>query len=133
MINLCKKLLSGKKISIVVLTFLFTTVSFSQIPMNGLQLWLKSDAGVIFDDDKVSCWQDQSGNGYNAIQSNADRQPYFLFDELIGKPVLAFDGTNDKLGFTGSVTMTQLSFFIVMKQYREPQLLMRKSPLLLVE
>jgi Secretion system C-terminal sorting domain len=118
MINSFKKLLSGKKISIAALTFLFTPVSFSQIPTNGLQLWLKSDAGIVHNDYNVSSWQDQSGNGYNAIQSNADRQPFLGFDQLIGKPVLAFDGTNDKLGFTGSITMTQLSFFIVMKQYQ---------------
>ena len=116
--TLFQELLLNRKIFIVAFTFLFIPVSFSQIPMNGLQLWLKSDAGIVLNGSNVSSWQDQSGNGYDAIQSNMNRQPIFVDNELNGKPVLRFDGSNDKLGFTGSLTMTQISFFIVIKQYQ---------------
>ena len=105
-------------IAILISLFVFSSATFSQISTNGLQLWLKSDAGVILNGSSVSTWQDQSGNGNDAIQSNVNRQPLFVDNELNGNPILRFDGSNDKLGFTGSTPMTQISFFVVIKQYQ---------------
>ena len=107
-----------RSIAILISLFVFSSATFSQIPTNGLQLWLKSDTGVILNGSSVSTWQDQSGNGNDAIQPNVNRQPLFVDNELNGKPILRFDGSNDKLGFTGSTPMTQISFFIVIKQYQ---------------
>src|SRR3954468_5671635 len=44
-----------------------------------LRLWLKADAGVVTNGSgQVSQWQDQSGNGYHAVQSNANLQPLIV-------------------------------------------------------
>ena len=39
----------------------------------------------------------------------------FVDNGLNNKPVLHFDGVNDRLGLTGSSTMSQISLFIVFK------------------
>ena len=67
----------------------------SDIP--GLQLWLKSDAGLTYDSGGVSQWMDQSGNENDAVQSNADRRPELAAHGLGQKPVLRFDGDDDYL------------------------------------
>jgi hypothetical protein len=65
---------------------------------------------------KVADWvADQSGNGNNAIQANASRQPLLVAGALNGRPVLRFDGANDRLGLTGATPMSQISLFIVQK------------------
>jgi len=58
---------------------------------------------------------DQSGNGNDAIQTDVSRKPIVVSDELNHKPVLRFDGVNDRLDLTGSNRMSQISFFIVEK------------------
>jgi hypothetical protein len=90
-------------------------VVIDEIPTNGLQLWLKADAGVISNDSSVSRWTDQSGNGNDVIESNLSRQPLLVNNELNDKPVIRFDGEDDRLGFTGSKSMTQISLFMVFK------------------
>jgi hypothetical protein len=85
----------------------------SSIPTAGLQLWLRADAGVDTLNGTVSIWHDQSGNGNDAIQASASRQPRLVADTLNHKPVIRFDGVNDKLGFTGTTHMTQFSLFLV--------------------
>ena len=87
------------------------------IPTTGLQLWLSADAGVDTLNGKVSRWHDQSGNGNDAIQASESRQPMLVADTLNGKPVISFDGVNDKLGFTGSTRMTQFSLFLVINNH----------------
>ncbi len=106
----------SKKILAVFSTFLvLSSVALSQIPTLNLQLWLKSDAGITLNGSTVSNWADQSGNGNNAIQNNSDRQPLLVNNGLNGKPILRFDGLNDKLGLTGSTPMTQITLFMVVK------------------
>jgi len=89
----------------------------SSIPTAGLQLWLKADAGVDTLNGTVNRWHDQSVNGNDAIQANASRQPLLVAGTLNGKPVLRFDGLNDKLGFTGTTHMTQFSLFLVINNH----------------
>jgi hypothetical protein len=61
-----------------------------------LQLWLKSDAGVTANGGFVSQWQDQSGNGNNATQSNTNMQPSLVYPAGIGGcPALRFNGIQD--------------------------------------
>ena len=63
-------LLIGNRILAVILSFfVLSTLSFSQIPLSGLQLWLKADYGVTLNGSTVSQWIDQSGNGNDATQS----------------------------------------------------------------
>lgn len=70
----------------------------------GLQLWLRADAGVVEDGTgSVSGWTDQSANANYAYQDNAmafppeDFQPRLILDALDGKPVVRFDGVDDFL------------------------------------
>lgn len=62
---------------------------------DNLQLWFKSDAGVTYDANGASLWQDQSGNGNHAIQNTASSRPSFLAHGIAGKPVVRFDGNDD--------------------------------------
>ena len=46
------------------------TINSSPIPTADLVLWLKSDTGVTDNNNnQVSAWADQSGNGHNATQT----------------------------------------------------------------
>jgi hypothetical protein len=87
----------------------------TEIPTDHLKLWLKSDVGVVLNGSTVSKWEDQSGNGNDALQSNVNRQPVLLENELNGKPVLSFDGVDDRLGFTGSSLISRMTMFFVYK------------------
>jgi len=68
----------------------------------GLTLWLKSDAGVLdasdtpitADNTQVKTWQDQSGNGLDAVQANAAVQPVWrnAANGINGQPSLYFSG-----------------------------------------
>jgi len=84
-----------------------------EIPTNHLQLWVRGDIGVVLNGTTVSRWIDQSGNGNDAIQNDTSRQPVFMNNKLNHKPVLQFDGANDRLGLTGTNQMSQISLFIV--------------------
>lgn len=66
----------------------------------------------------VSSWGDRSGNSNNLSQSNATNQP--LFDSsssnLNSKPSVVFDGSNDFLNLTDSITLTaDFSMLVVLK------------------
>ena len=89
----------------------------SAIPTAGLQLWLKGDAGVDQVNGVVSKWHDQSINGNDVVQTNTSRQPQFVSNSLNGKPIISFDGVNDKLGFTGSTLISQFSLFLVINNH----------------
>ncbi len=69
--------------------------------ISGLKLWLKGDAGITIATG-VSNWADQSGNGNNATQGAGAFQPAFIASEsaLNNRPVLSFDGTNDRMSGT---------------------------------
>ena len=99
----------------VITMFVFQSKAQSPIPTAGLQLWLRADAGVDTLNGTVSRWHDQSGKGNDAIQLNSVRQPLFVDSVLNHKPVLRFDGVDDRLGFTGSTPMSQFTFFMVVK------------------
>jgi hypothetical protein len=90
----------------------------SVIPTAGLQMWLRADTGVDTLNGTVSRWHDQSGNGNDVIQTNTSRQPLLVANTLNGKPVISFDGLNDKLGFTGTSHMTQFSLFLVINNHQ---------------
>jgi hypothetical protein len=87
----------------------------SEIPQRGLTLWLKADVGLTVIGTSVSQWADQSGNGNDAVQSDAENRPMFIPDGLSGKPVLRFNGVNDRLGFIGKSVMSSISMFIVFR------------------
>jgi hypothetical protein len=64
----------------------------SNLP-KGMILWLANNAGVVANGSKVSAWDDQSGNGDNAVQPNAANQPTVVPGNN-GQSALRFDGSS---------------------------------------
>ncbi|MCS7305833.1 MAG: LamG domain-containing protein [Thermoguttaceae bacterium] len=79
-------------------TVVATQVHASPIPTTGLSVWLKSDAGLVVDGSGyVQTWQDQSGQGNHATQSTSGIQPSKVDNFWAGRPVVRFDGSDDRL------------------------------------
>ncbi|MFA5043269.1 MAG: hypothetical protein WC567_04695, partial [Kiritimatiellia bacterium] len=102
------------------------TVLAGLIPTAGLKLWVKADTGITKDTNGfVGAWADQSGNGYNFLQSiYAGYKPLWQTNRLNGRPALKFDGVNDfmtnTLSPTGQVTVfvvRRYQAFVVAKQF----------------
>jgi len=68
----------------------------SSIPQP-LALFLDASMGVTTVDGKCSQWSDQSGNARHASQGTADYRPLLVQGGLNGRPVLRFDGTDDRI------------------------------------
>ena len=80
--------------------------------ISGLKLWLKSNYGVVYDlNQKVSQWNDVSGNEYILNQSNADKQPLFItsIDSMHNEPAIKFDNST----LTSNQQITIGTFFIL--------------------
>lgn len=85
-------------------------VVFDPISLNNLNLWLKSDTGVILQSGKVSNWIDVSDSSVNVSQSNATKQPLLVFNALNGYPVVDFDANDD--AFNVGLDLSVNSFLI---------------------
>ncbi len=72
---------------------LVSTVALAQVPRDSLDLWLKSDTGVLFTSNRVSGWLDLSGHHRDAGVSSAVR-PELVPNQLNGFPVLRFNGAD---------------------------------------
>ncbi len=95
------------------------------ISSGALKLWLRADAGVILQGNRVTQWQDQSGEGHHAIQGNTNMQPVWVSNVLNGQAALHFDGipsasTGDYLQGADDLTLTNglTSFMVFSKVYR---------------
>jgi hypothetical protein len=101
---------------VLLLAGLLTNTSMAQtLPPSDLLLWLRADAGADTLNGTVSRWHDQSGNGNDAIQTTTSRQPLLVANILNGKPVIRFDGLDDRLAFTSSTPMSKFTIFMVVK------------------
>ena len=101
---------------VLLLAGLLTNTSKAQtLPPSDLLLWLRADAGVDTLNGTVSRWHDQSGNGNDVIQTNTSRQPLLVANILNGKPVIRFDGLDDRLEFTSSTPMSKFTIFMIVK------------------
>jgi hypothetical protein len=67
----------------------------------------------------VATWGDVSGNGNSATQGTGANQPTFQTNELNGKPVVRFDGTNDALGVAG-ITNNKAARTVLIVARRDP-------------
>jgi hypothetical protein len=87
----------------------------AQIPTTNLKLWLRADSGVVLNNGAVETWQDVSGSGNHASQSNSNFQPSFINNALHNKPALRFNGTNKYLNGTTipNINTSSLTIFIV--------------------
>ncbi len=87
----------------------------------GMLLWLANDAGVIANGSTVMAWDDQSGNGNNAVQATAVNQPTLVMGNN-GERSLHFNGTCSFLSFTSLPLdgSTGASVFIVSASASDP-------------
>ncbi len=81
----------------------------SDIPLtiDGLQLWVRADAGTfqdsaktttaVSDGDVVGAWADQSGNGRDVLQATTADKPTLRLNVKNGRPAIRFDGISDYL------------------------------------
>lgn len=77
-------------------------------------LWYKADAIVgLNDGDKVSQWNDSSGNNNHAVQSAEANKPIYKTNILNGFPVVRFDGNDDYMKFTTALSTIRTAFFVV--------------------
>lgn len=94
--------------------------AFSPSDIAGLQLWLKADAITgLNDGDAVTTWSDSSGQGNDVTQATAGNKPTYQTNELNGKPIVRFDGTDDFLMDTSldaEFQVNSYTFFVVGKQ-----------------
>jgi len=69
----------------------------ASIPTSGLKLWLEANVGVTSNSNgNVSTWQDQSGNGNNATQTNSSNQPLVVANALNGLSVIQFTASTNQ-------------------------------------
>lgn len=85
---------------------------------DGLQLWLKADAGVTADGDGfVTGWNDQTTNANNALQADLTKSPKLVANGVNNKPVIRFDGVDDYLEVADSDSISIIgdmtSFFVI--------------------
>lgn len=87
-------------------------------PTDGLQLWLKADAGVTESGGAVTAWADQSGNHNDAVQETEAYAPVLVANAVNGKPALRFDGELRYLDVATSpsvaITADISSFYVAM-------------------
>jgi len=68
-----------------------TTSNFNEPAANGRKLWLRASTGLP-SAGSVGLWADQSGNGYDATQSDVNAQPAVVAAAQNGAPVVRFGG-----------------------------------------
>jgi hypothetical protein len=100
-----------------------TAIRASAIPLSGLSLWLKADAGVTLSGSNVTAWADQSGNGRNASPADITSYPTFNSSDLNSKPTISLSSivgeTNKSLIISGN-PMGALGTTAFVVNYVEP-------------
>lgn len=80
----------------------------------GLVLWLDaSKINNLADGDAVTTWSDLSGKGNDLTQATAAQKPVFKVAIRNGKPVVRFDGVDDRLSAAITAIAQPLTVFIV--------------------
>ena len=77
-------------------TYLENKYVTGDVPTTGLNLWLRSDRGVVASGGAVSLWHDMSGNERHATQASASNKPSLSGTTPAGATTVHFDG-NDHL------------------------------------
>jgi hypothetical protein len=90
----------GTQTSSVATAYIQIDADATSVTFNGLQVWLKSDLGVVTSGSNVSNWLDVSGNGNNAAQATGANQPVLTTNAINSLPAVTFDGSNDNLAFS---------------------------------
>lgn len=95
---------------------------FDPKSISGLALWLDGTKGVFdantggsasTDGGAVGRWEDQSGNGRHFTQSDGNNRPTYRAVGLNGKPVVDFNGSNNRLKADLPILAQPNTLFIV--------------------
>lgn len=79
-------------------------------PAGGYVAWFKADGITgLNDGDPVGTWTDSSPNGKHATQSTGSFRPSYKTNIIAGKPVVRFDGTDDRLVSPGQYNIWGLN------------------------
>ena len=92
-------------------------IPFTLTSVSSLALWLQSGVGITSDGgtpDKVSQWNDSSGNGNNAIQGTGDNQA-----DLVGGALDFTEGETDHYDFTDIAIANEGGFCLAWVQQSE--------------
>jgi hypothetical protein len=123
-----KRRLSVRGVLAMGLVVLAHTPLFAQTGPGGVGnsstnvLWLSADYGVYSDAGvtpatngaNVRQWNDRSGNGKNAIETNSGFQPNYQTNQMNGFPVLRFDAANgDRILSSGVTTGSRATVWVV--------------------
>lgn len=92
--------------------------NFNPMYVSGLTLWLKADSLTSLNDgDPVATWSDSSN--LSEAFTEATNRPTYKASIINGKPVVRFDGTNDKLtsasAISSFISNSAYTVFIVTK------------------
>lgn len=91
---------------------------FPALTNSALELWLNANTLSLTNGAPVSTWNDTSGAGNSAIQTNSAFRPIWLTNLINGQPVVRFNGTNNYMDIgNGLGTNNQFEFFVV---YNDP-------------
>ena len=91
------------------------------VPVDGLQMWVRADAGVVTDaNGTVERWIDQSDAGNDLVQSAEGERPVPAVDPATGDPVLRFDGVDDVLRFPSRLESIRTVFWVLRESPSAP-------------
>lgn len=89
-----------------------------EVPKSGMLLWLRADQGVDYEgtSNKVTRWNDLSGQGNHVEQATDARRPTYVAAGLNGKPVLSFSSSFLQGPSDVSLSPVEISVFAVAKR-----------------
>ena len=91
-------------------------IAFAPSDVPSLKAWFKASTIAQADNTLVSSWGDASGDGWNATQATRSARPTFHTNELNGKPVVRFDGSDFlSIGNTFQLNSQAVTIYIVKK------------------
>lgn len=90
-----------------------TFTFFEPLDIAGLKMWLRSDAGITLSAGNVSQWDDLSGSGNDAAQTDTSIQPALILNAINNLPVVRF--ASDKLT-TVSIDIGERTEFMLIRQ-----------------
>jgi hypothetical protein len=103
--------------------------SSASIPLSGLQIWLKADAGVldqngaavVSSSTPIATWQDQSGNARH-VSASGSTAPLWISgaNGRNGLPIIRLDQIDDGMGHSSKVPFSNATIFIVHKGNGNP-------------
>ncbi len=107
---------------------LITRPSFGLPVQSGLEFWFKSDGGALksngtaasLNNDLIAQLFDMSANARSMTQANSTFQAKYQLNQQNGLPGVVFDGVDDLLEFSGTLSLNDMSIFWVGRILENP-------------